>query len=65
MLYYVIVPCGPSETDIKGPYISLRVAKYVAYHVKPIPGLSAATIAIIDRTGNVISEHIETWGVKS
>jgi len=62
MLYYVRISHGTHTHDIKGPYISLRVAKYVAYHLKPISGLSAATITIEDKFYNVISCHIEKWG---
>lgn len=62
MLYYVRISSGPHTHNIKGPFISLRIAKYVAYHLKPIPGLSAATITIEDKFYKVISCHIEKWG---
>jgi len=62
MLYYVFIRYDPETQDIKGPYISLRVAKYVAYHIKPIPGVLHATISIVDKYHNTISWHIEKWG---
>ena len=62
MLYYVRIHSGAHTHDIKGPYVSIRIAKYVAYHLKPYPGLTAASISIEDRTGKVISHHIENWG---
>lgn len=62
MLYYVLIRSGSDFQVIKGPYISLRVAKYVAYHVKPIPGISSVTISIVNKFHDVISWFIETWG---
>lgn len=62
MIYYVLIRSGPGFQDIKGPYISLKIAKYVAYHVDPIPGISCATISIVNKFHDIISWHIEKWG---
>lgn len=61
MLYYVRIHSDFDTIAIKGPYLSLRIAKYVAYHLRPNPSYITVTISIIDRNGKCVSSHIEKW----